>query len=228
MIIKIQALDRLADIIGCEIKELRGKICVGPATRDKRLRFPSLSLIPQRFSFLPDQADERDHVIGADYSFGPRTAIFNVGLWQGVIELRLGEKTPRKRYELEYKLEQVFLGNAHGADLPTRDDRAGREWMRPGIILIDVPECDNARCAFELEDDTWENEKVFSNEWYSVMRITANIPALVKAKNIPIISNLQLSLTHDLNTVVASPADADALPDIETVQVLEDGTTIPV
>ena len=222
-IVKIRVLDRLKEVIEGEIKELRGRICAGPATREHRLKFPSLSLVPTRFSFLPDQADEKDHVRGVDRSFGPRTAVFNVGLWQGTVELRLGAKNPRKRYELEYKLEQIFLGNVDGT-APDAFDRAGELWLRPGVMLVDVPECDNARCAFELEDDTWENEKVFANEWYSVMRITANIPALVRAKGIPTIETLDLSLTQDLDTVVNTPTEADALSDIETVTVLEDGT----
>lgn len=221
--IKIAALDRLAEVLGREIKGLRNRICVGPATRDKKLAFPSLALLPQRFTFLPHQADERDHVRDVDRSFGPRTAIFEVGTWQGLVEIRIGSKVARERYKMEYEVEQVFLGNADGT-APDAQDVAGQNWMRPGIILIDVPDCDNARCAFELSDDVWENEKVFSNEWYSVMRVVANIPALVRAKNVPSIDELSLSLTQDLETVVTTAAEADALSDIETVAVASDGT----
>lgn len=223
MTVKIQALDRLAEVLAREIKEIRGLICVGPGTRDHKQKFPHVSLVPQRFSFLPHQADERDHVRGEDRSFQARSAVFDVGTWQGTVEIRVGAKTPFQRYELEYKLEQVFLGNADGT-APDAQDRAGSLWMRPGVILIDVPECDNARCAFEMEDDTWDNEKVFANEWFSIMRVTANIPALVRAKNIPTIDTLELSLTENLETVVTTPAEADALSDIETVSVLSDGT----
>jgi len=223
VIVKLKALERLAEVIAREVKELKGRICAGPATRDKKQNFPTLSLVPQRFKFLPHQADERDPVRDVDRDFGPRTAIFEVGTWQGVIDLRLGASVPRLRYELEHKVEQVFLGNADGT-APDASDWAGSQWMRPGIILIDVPECDNARCAFEMDDDTWQNEKVFSNSWYSLMRLTANIPALVRAKNVPTIDTLRLSLTGDLETVLSTPADADALSDIETVSVLSDGT----
>lgn len=220
--IKINALQRLAEVIAREVKTLRGQICVGPATRDHKLKFPSLAIVPTRFSFQPDQADENDHVRNEVRSFGPQTAVFEVGTWEGVIELRLGEKTPFKRYELEHCLEQVFLGNADGT-APDAWDYAGTDYMRPGVILIDVPECDNARCAFEMEDDTWENERVFANEWYSVMRITARIPALVRAKCVPDISQMVLSLTQDLETIIDTPDDADALDDIETVDVDEEG-----
>ena len=222
--IKINALQRLAEVIAREVKTLRGQICVGPATRDHKLKFPSLAIVPTRFSFQPDQADENDYVRNEVRSFGPQTAVFEVGTWEGVIELRLGEKTPFKRYELEHCIEQVFLGNADGT-APDAWDYAGTDYMRPGVILIDVPECDNARCAFEMEDDTWENERVFANEWYSVMRITARIPALVRAKCMPDITELLLSLTQDLETIIDTPDDTDALTDIETVVVDEEGNT---
>lgn len=222
-LIKVRALEKLRDVIISEVKSLRGHVCAGPAPRDRKLKFPSLALVPTRFSFEPQQADERDHVRGVDRSFGPRTAVFNVGTWEGTIELRLGTRTARERYELEFQLEQVFLGNADGTAADAQD-RAGSLWMRPGVLLVDIPEADNARVAFELEDDVWENEKVFANEWYSIMRIAALIPALVRAKSIPTIEELQLSLTHDLETVITTPSEADALPDIETVEVAEDGT----
>lgn len=222
MIIKIRSLERLAEVITGEVKDLRSKICVGPGTRDHKLKFPHVSLIPQRFRFVPHQADEHDHVRNEDRSFGPRTAVFDVGLWQGVVQIKIGSKNPEERYILEYLIEQVFLGNVDGT-APDARDVAGEAYMRPGIILIDVPECDNARCAFEMEEDTWENEKVFANEWYSVMNVTANIPALVRAKGIPDICTLELSLTHDLDTVVTSAEDADAV-DIESVIVAADGT----
>lgn len=223
MIVKLKALERLRDVIAGEVKDLRGKICAGPAGRDKRLKFPHVSLVPERFRFIPHQADERDHVRNVDRSFGPRTAIFDVGLWQGTIQIKVGSKNPEERYRLEYYIEQVFLGNVDGT-APDAKDIAGEAFMRPGIILIDVPECDNARCAFEMEEDTWENEKVFANEWYSVMGVTANIPALVRAKGVPDMTTLELSLTHDLETVVTSVSEADAIPDIETVTVADDGT----
>lgn len=214
--VKIQALQRLAELIGQEVKELRGRVCVGPSNRDHKKQDPSLALVPIRFAFDPHQADEKDHVVGKDRSFGARTAIFNVGTWMGEIEFWLGTKTPYRRYELEHKIDQVFLGNAHGSS-PGRDDVSGAGYLRPGIILIDVPESDNARCAFELNEDAWENEKVFSNQWYSILKITASIPALVRAKDIPTIDQLELSLTHDLETVVASASDADALPGVESI-----------
>lgn len=224
-VIKIAALERLQEVFEREVKELRGLFCIGGATRDKKLTFPSVSLMPGKFRFDPHQADERDHVRDVDRDFGPKTAIFEVGTWIGQVEIKIGSKVPRQRYELEFLIEQVFLGNADGT-APDAKDRAGEMWLRPGIILVDVPECDNARCAFELEDDMWENEKVFANEWYSTMNITALIPALVRAKNIPTIDQLSLSLTEDLDTVINTPAEADALVDIETVIVQEDGTII--
>lgn len=222
-VIKLRALERLREVIEREVKDLRGNICAGPAARDHKLSFPSLAIVTGRFTFVPHQADERDHVRNEDRSFGPKTAVLNVGTWDGFVELRLGEKTPRRRYALEHELEQVFLGNADGT-APDAKDIAGAGWMRPGIIIIDIPDCDNARCAFELDSDSWEDEKVFSNQWYSSMRVRASIPALVRAKGIPDMDTVILQLTEDLDTAVADIPTAD----IEAVQVSEDGTTSPV
>lgn len=216
-ILKINALQRLRDVIASEIKELKGNICAGPGTQDHKEVFPSLAIVPIRFSFYPDQADEHDYISGANAVEANGLTYFNVGRWEGTLELRLGEKTPFKRYEFEHRIEQIFLGNVTGTG-PDYVDQ-GRD-MRPGILLVDVPEC-KARCAFELEDDAWENEKVFSNKWYSVLRINAVLPALVEAKSPPLIENLYLSLTHDLETDASLLSDEDT----ETVVITEGDTT---
>lgn len=216
-VIKIEALKRLEEVISCNIKDLKGKICAGPANRNHRLSFPHLALVPERFSFFPDQRSSRDPVTGEDRDIGAKDTIYNVGRWEGTIKLTLGAKTAFRRYELEWLLEKLFLDGTSGT-LPSRPDAYAD--LRPGVLLVDIPNCHNARVAFELEDDTWENEKVFSNEWYSVMRITAQIPALVPFK-VDTIETLELVLTEDLETV-ATPTSLP--PDSETVVINEDGT----
>jgi hypothetical protein len=217
-LIKIKVLQRLADLIGSEIKELKGQICAGPAGRDHALKFPSLAIVPGRFSFYPEQADENDYVKGRVNDVAPKTTAFNVGRWEGFIELRLGEKTPFKRYELEYKLENLFLGTTTGTDPVYRDKYYE---LRPGTLLIDVPECYGARCAFSIEDDVWENEMVFTNEWYSIMRIQTILPAIITRKPIHTIDTVHLSLTSDLDTAITSPS---VLPsDTETKAIDQDG-----
>ena len=212
-VIKIKALQRLADVIGCAIKELKGSICAGPSTNNHQLSFPSLSIVPERFSFLPNQPTEYNYVTQQARCPSPVTVVMDVGRWEGEIVLRLGAKTPFKRYELEHKIEQIFLGDVTGAS----PDTLAR--YRPGILLVDVPECDEARVAFELRNDTWRDEKVFSNKWFSEMRILAQIPALVPWRPIYTIDQLQLSLTEDLETI--NPAS-------ETIEIASDGSITAV
>src|SRR5690606_11962140 len=98
-------------------------------------------------------------------------------------------------------------------------------WGRPGIILIDVPEASNARCAFELQEDTWNQEKAFGNEWFSILRVTAWIPALVPFTRLNTISSLRLALTESLDTV----SNISELPsDAETVAINNNGTITPL
>lgn len=217
-LIKIRLLQRLADLIQCEIKELKGHVCAGPASRDHKLTFPSLALIPQAFTFEPWQQDEFDYVRDRFYDVPPKTTAFVVGKWDGVIEFKLGEKTPFKRYELEAKLEELFLGTTTGTDPLYRDPYFDQ---RPGILLIDVPECYGARCALMLEGDQWENELAFANEWYSTLRVSVEMPAIITKRPVHSIDTLQFALTEDLETVISSPT---ALPsDTETVTIDADG-----
>lgn len=210
--IKLKALTRLQELIECEVKELKGKICSGPSGRDHRLKFPSLSITTRRFNYLPNQADSSNYVTGSDYLASGKGGVFNVGDWQGTVELRLGAKTPSVRYDLENKIEQIFLGGRHFIDsrYPLADSD---DCLRPGVVLIDVPECSNARIAYELEDDTWNNEKVFSNQWYSIMRVRATLPALVCKPLVHTMDNIRVKLDSNLDTVTDF-----------TFQVNEDGT----
>jgi len=221
-VVKLRALELLGDLISNEITSLGGKVCAGAEPRGTKLKFPSVALISKGFTFHPFEADSIDNVRNIERTFGPRTAVFEVGTWVGRVMISVGSKSALIRYQLEHEIEQIFLGNA---DLTAADaqDIAGKGYLRPGITLIDVPDCDNARCAFEMENGSWFNEKVFANEWYSHMFLTAHIPAMVRATNIPDLSTLELSLTEDLDTVVTSVAEADALPDIQTITILDAG-----
>lgn len=217
-IVKLKALDRLAEVFACAIPELKGRICAGPGSRDHALKFPSLVINPERFTFYPDQADERDYLTGLDNEPSPKCVAFAVGRWEGTIELKLGEKTPYKRYELEHKIENVFLGATTGASAEYPDLYPE---LHPGSIIVDVPECYNARCFFELSTAMWENEKVFTNEWYSSLRVNAIIPAFIVKAPVYSMDSIELSLTEDCEFVLTTTS---GLPDdTETVAIDENG-----
>jgi len=218
--IRIKALDKLSALLECEVKELKGKICAGPSGRDHRLSYPSLAINPLRFAFEPHQATFRDPTTGECYETAlNKQALVKVGDWVGTIELRLGARTAAARCRLEEDIETVFLGG-FSSFMAGRTDPVAGECARVGVALVDIPECYGARVSFELEDSVWENEKVFNKQWYSVLRITAIIPAFVLKSPVHTIDTLKLSLTEDLETV-ATPTSG---PESETVNIAEDGT----
>ena len=222
--IRIKAIEQLAKLIECNEQKLKGNTCAGPSGRDHRLQFPSLAITAGRFKYFPNQADCYDYVRNAEIDGGPLKEVYQVGRWEGTVTLRLGSKTPSQRYTLECALEELFLSGATYLDkaypLSNPD-----ECLRPGIVLVDVPDCYNARVAFELTGDSWEDEFAFTNEWYSTLRLNAVMPALVAKKKGNRIEDLNLKLTEDVSSVVETPADVPS--DAETVTIDENGTITP-
>ena len=218
--IRIKATERFGKLIECSIKGLKGKICAGPGARDHRLKFPSLAILPGRFTYNPMQADCTNYVTDTAYDGGPLKDVYHVGWWEGTFELRLGTKTASQRYAFECAIEELFLSGATFTDKlqPLPADTC---LMRPGVIIVDVPECYGARIYLELLDGSWNNEKVFSKEWYSTLRVRVTIPALVAKPKKAKLADLKLVLTNDLETVVT---DSASLPsDVETVNIDENG-----
>jgi len=207
-VLRYEALRLLAACISDAVPALRGKICAGPAESPKKLTFPSLSLLPVSFKFMPDQAAEPYQLGDPDTTVHvDGKVLLNVGRHEGLIQLRLGAQTARLRAELEEQILAVFLG------------RPGS----PGVLVTAVPQCHNATVAWELDTDEWVNERAFDKKWYSLMTITAQLPALVTRGSVYTIEELRITLTDDLSLPIAQvPADQQ-----ETIDVAQDGTITP-
>lgn len=217
--IKLRALERLGDVIEREVPQLRGRICRGPASRAHLRAFPHLVVIPEVFRFEPMQGDDLDPRTGVRREPTPGAVIQQVGDWVGTIRLELGATDTETRAKLEDLIERAFLSGAGSAVDPLYPD-PGRD-MRAGVILIDIEDCYGARCAFIFDEDSWSQEAVFSEEWYSILRITAELPALVPRYGAKAISDLRLYFTEDMETAVAGqPLPAD----VEKFRVNPDGT----
>ena len=193
--IRIKALEQLASLIECQVQKLKGSVCAGAGSRDHKLHFPSLAITGRRFTYYPNQADCYDYVRDQEIDGGATREVYQVGRWEGTIELRLASKTSSQRYALECEIEQLFLkGTTHLDRLYPM--QFADDCLRPGIILVDVLECYGARVAFELLEGSWEDEFVFTNEWYSTLRINVVIPALITKEKSNRIEDLKLVLTE--------------------------------
>ncbi len=195
--IRIRALQVLADLVQSCVPELRGKVCGGASENPHRLEFPSLGIYGVRFTFFPDQQE-------FIRKLGATRALFNIGRVEGTIQMRLGASSARQRYELEDKiLEKVFW-----ADID-----------RPGIALLTIQDCNDARVAFELDGSSWEDEKAFDRKWFSVLTARLQLPVLVTQSPVYDIAEIRLTVTEDLTTPIVSVPAAEK----ETVSIDELG-----
>lgn len=198
-LIKISALERLGEILERTVPELRGRVCAGPATRDHRQTFPNAAIVTETFRFMPEAPDEHDYLrLDDDGQPGklrlpvPGSPVFSVGNWVGNVRIELGAETPQARYRLEHLIEQLFLGAGTGVNAAIGDP--GR-FERPGTLLVDLDDVPNlwgGRCSFTMDDDSWQNEKAFTNEWFSWLRLDVELPVFVARQNVPLMSSLHL------------------------------------
>ena len=196
-VLRTRALELFKAFLECNVPELENSICAGPAEAPKMRTWPHLAISPVRFTLYPNQEFVHDGTL-------PTQAVLNVGRFEGLVQLRLGATSTRMRAELESKVTNCFF----------------LQEGRPGVIVLPVPECPDAIVAWELDADEWSNEAAFTKQWYSIMTVTVQIPALVTRDGVYTIEDLQLILTDDLTTAASSLPDSKK----ETVQVLEDGT----
>lgn len=198
-VLKLEALDRFAECIRAAVPELLD-ICPGPADAPARQMWPHLVINPVSFKYFPDQALDWKSV-------GASSLIVNVGRHEGLIQLRLGATTNYQRAEIEQKIIDLFLATP----------------MHPGIILMDIPACNDARIAWELDGDEWQNERAFDKAWYSVMTVMLQLPALVTRTGAYTIRQLQLGITDKFDEVF-SATTFNTSEKIEVVQVNANGT----
>lgn len=197
-VLRIRTLEVLAATIERLCPDLQGRVCAGPAEHPKRLGFPSLAIIPAAYSFFPDQDGEVWFCPDAG-----NTAVFKVGRHEATIQLRLGAKTARQRYALEHAVSQIFISQRR----------------RPGVLVVQVPDCWNAVVAYEFDQTEWRNELAFDKQWYSIASVTVQLPALVERGGVYTIEELRSCFTEDLSTPIESVPAAQ----VECVSIDESG-----
>ena len=124
----------------------------------------------------------------------------------------------RDRYSLQERIESLFLGGATFEDR-MHESLFGSNILHPGVVWVDVPECHGARVIFELLDERWANERVYSKEWYTHITVRMTIPALVAVRAAPCLHEIKVGLTEDLEVVIEN---SESVPeDTETVTITE-------
>lgn len=216
MVLKYSALKMLADLIESRVPELFGRVCVAPAGKEHLCQWPHLVLQATKWRFVVQDPDDVHPLTGALREPEDGVTVFRVGDWTADVEMRLGSTNAQERYTVGEKIERLFFD---GTGSCTELADVGNHY-RPGIILADVPGAE-ARVAYLLGDETWEDEKVFEQQLYSNMMLQVELPILIARYNVPTIGELRLALTESLETIAPG---GPLLPGTETVIVNADGT----
>lgn len=209
-VVKLCALECLAEIIVAAVPELAGRVCVGvpPNTHDQT--YPSLAIrAAGRWKFEGSTVEELPTEL-------LRTSVRRVGHHEGMVQLRVLASTPALRDELAQAVVDVFTGF---------EDEDG--WPHPGTILARVTRCGLVpwTACFDLEREEWVDQRAFEQLYEGVIEVEATIPALVVKRGVPRIETLVLGLTHDLSTTPS--VDMMSAPTVEVVRINEDGSIEP-
>lgn len=172
-----------------KVPALAGRIrTVTPDFNDKAM-FPSLTIIPGTMKYMPNQEEELsidEAVVGAG------NTLAGLGSFEGSYELLLASTNPCEREDLEEQILSAFLICGSG---------------RPGIVVLDIPNLVvqgiattyTAKGSLSLEEETWVEEKVFSQKRFASLELMAFYDAFAMCTDTPTIEQLILALASDLD-----------------------------
>lgn len=180
-------------------------VFLGQQTYNQKACYPALVIEPVRLRYQPEQEQER---------FEPDAThlVTSVGTYVATVQLKLGAAQEFQRWDLQERVSRVFLETEGHA----------------GILLttvVSAPEYGRFLSAWSLEEDEWQDERVFDNQFWSTMTIEGQIPALVTRAGISKIETLAVGMTSDFS-IVPSPFVSGA--GVEVVDVRQDGTLVKV
>lgn len=177
--LRYDALAALADALQEGIPELRD-VCAGIHGPSQKMDYPSVAITATRFTYSPDQETERE---GGSYAVG----IFQVGAWEGSIQLRVLAATSAQRYVIQDRISRLFL------------QREGS----PGLLVTDVEtdEFGEVRCCWEMEQEEWQDEQAFDQIYGATTLVKALIPALFSREDSYLIQRIELGLVSEVSDV---------------------------
>jgi hypothetical protein len=141
-------------------------------------------ILPQRMEFRVWQELEADDTV-------PGKVLINLGDFEGNVEVRAAALSADKREELEEKIQAIFFE---------------RE-LAPGILTLQLDPINvggvqyglEPVVAYALDDEIWNEEKVFDAPRYSYLTVAVAFPALV-TRNAYTIDQMIAALTTDLDS----------------------------
>lgn len=205
-IVKTQSLAAFAAAIATAVPALAGKITIQQAVSAVLETYPNLAIIlPGKMAF--DPAQQLEHA-----QLDATTVVYNVGCFEGPLQLRLTTTSTLERETLENAIENFMLS------------REGS----PGIQVVKV--VDSAQlswvAAFEMDDEMWDDSGAMTRQYESIATLNCVLPALVTRSPVYTIERLVLGITHDFATTFTP--DTFAPPDVELVSINQDGTITAV
>jgi hypothetical protein len=198
-VVKLRAFSALAAAIEAAVPALAGKVIASQAAPERIQDYPTLVIHPVRFRYEPDQAEEK-HVPRPDQ------VVMDVGRHLVTVQLRISAATSAERYALQEAVDEFFLSTP----------------LQPGSIYTEVtsvPALGAWRATWDLDEDSWEDERAFEQVFGGTTVIAGNIPALVTRGDTYRIDHLLLGLTEEL----ARPVDSNNFLSADFVEVVELG-----
>lgn len=209
-VVRLCALDALAEYLVSVVPELVGKVCVGVPPNTHQQTYPSLTINAVRWAFEPEEIEELDEETTPGY------LVRKVGTHAAIIQIRVLAATPGERDTLSSQIVDAFLAF---------EDEDG--WAHPGTILTRITDCGLVpwTACFDLDRDQWVNLRAFESLYEGLIEVDGAIPALVTKAGVYTIETLQLGVTDDFTTTFS--ADTMIPPAVEVVEINEDGTLSP-
>lgn len=207
-IIKLCALETLAEQITAQIPELVDRVCVGVPPNSHDETTPSMTVNAVRWKYEPGMVEE--------LTTAPGVSVRRVGHHEGMIQIRILAATPGERDDLADRVVDVFLGFV---------DPEG--FAHPGTILSRITNCGLVPwvASWDLDQDELVNLEAFTSKYEALIQVEGRVPALVTRTGVRDVRTLILGLTADF-TATANTATM-AAPATEVVQISETGAIEP-
>lgn len=196
-LVKRAACDALAQFIQTQIPELAGSVFALWSDEEAEAVYPSVALVPGKLVLNPWQEDEVDDT-------DPEVLVLEVGDFEGDVELRVYAKSAPERERIGQLVQDLWF---------QREGAPGVLVTQTAPVPLNVSGTQTATiapalAAFTIDDETWQEERVFSKKRFDFMTVGLQLPCLV-ARAVPTITSVQVTLAveNDLTQPYSSADD---------------------
>ena len=196
-VIRVRAAEILGAAIEIAVPDLSGNVCALQDDSGHKRKFPSLAIVSVSHKITPEQSGE------VWKSKGQMNAVLNVGRIDALYQLRLGAASEAQRTVLEDQVTALFFSQEG----------------RPGVLVAELADCDDAIVGYELDQSEWRNETAFTDKWFSIITLNTVTPILVERSNIPTWNEIRMCLAAE----VSVPFDEIDTSIAECVAIDENG-----